>query len=199
MADENDVVIIERQETSLVVVPEGTAIVVETSSPSIVTQELQSIANVEVTETQVVAAGQQGPPGVAGLPGATGTHNFSVQNSESFSLTKGTPVSLVSPGVVKAASASSPDTCYALVMGDPLAAGGYGLVTDSAVLTFLAVDWDLVTENSLHKIPGAAYYLSHTPGKITNTPNVSSGVLVLVGFAVSETTFRLALGTALIL
>lgn len=63
MSEDSDIVLVETQETSVVVTPGENVVVIVVEEPQIITDEMQSIALLERSEGHVVSVGEQGPPG----------------------------------------------------------------------------------------------------------------------------------------
>lgn len=63
---DEDFVLVERVETSVVSTPVDQFVSVVVVEPTVITDEMLSFVTTEITDTQVVAAGQQGPAGPAG-------------------------------------------------------------------------------------------------------------------------------------
>lgn len=72
MSDE-DVVLLERVESSVVSTQKDAIVTVVVTEPTVVTDEMRSYVTTEHTDTQVVAAGQQGPQGPGGPQGPAGS------------------------------------------------------------------------------------------------------------------------------
>lgn len=69
---DEDIVIVEHSEVSVVAVSEEHTVTVVVVEPAIITDEMLSCVVVEVESTAVVAVGQQGPPGPRGTDGLSG-------------------------------------------------------------------------------------------------------------------------------
>lgn len=76
---DEDVVLVERVDSSVVNTQQESIVSVVIVEPTVVTDEMRSYVVAEVTGTQVVATGQQGPQGIQGPPGSgsgTGDLNY---------------------------------------------------------------------------------------------------------------------------
>jgi hypothetical protein len=156
----------------------------------------------ETKDIVVVTIGESGPAGPAGPGGGSSTETFSGQSGEVIDLPIGTPVALVSSLLVRATSAGPTvpsGKVFALVSDTVLPAGGFGNVIAAGTLVATIAQWNAVTGLTGGLVPGATYYVSATPGILTTTPNLGGVALSIVGFAVSTTSLRLALGNAIIL
>jgi hypothetical protein len=150
-------------------------------------------------EIVVIGVGTPGPTGPAGS-GSSDT--FSAQSGEGINLPRCTPVALVSSLLVRATSAGPGQPAgkvYALVSDAVLPAGGFGNVIASGSLTSATTDWDVVTGLTGGLVPGSTYYVAATAGTITAAPNLAGVALAIIGFALSSTRMRLALGNSIIL
>lgn len=162
---------------------------------------MRSITNVETREIYVVTVGEVGPRGEPGAPGASSgdaSNIVSVQSSDSVILPRCTPVSMVG-GLVQRASSVSSNNVYGLVYDATIQPGGAGSVITGSVMTATTDEWDIVLNTSGGLAPGSAYYLSPTLGRLTLTPDHTSGISVLIGFALSSTKMRLFIGNPIIL
>jgi hypothetical protein len=157
---------------------------------------------VERPEIHVVTIGEAGPAGPVGPPGSGSSETFSGQSGEVVDLPICTPVALVSSVLVRATSAGPglpSGKVFALVSDPTLPALGFGNVVAAGSLTATTGQWNVVTGLSGGLVPGATYYVGATPGTITTSPNLGGVALAIIGFALSSTKMRLALGNYIIL
>lgn len=192
MSIDSDILIIKEEVERLVTVEDTQVVVVpETVSSVVSTTDTEVLVVTDEQQILLVSVGEQGPQGI---PGSNTDHDFSIHNIDSVSLPPGTPVEHVLNNDVVRATSSSGNKCFALVGDTSIAAGGFGLARDIGVLNLTTDEWDAVTDQSGGLISGSTYYLATASGKLTTTPNLSSGALVVVGFASSKTDLRLSLG-----
>jgi hypothetical protein len=138
----------------------------------------------------VTSAGEQGPAGANGAPGA-GSADLLVSrtNSDIVILTKAMCVHQTSGGSVQRAGATSVTTkdVFGFVYSDPIAVAGSGLIQIDGVFTALEAEWDAVLGTIGGLVQDADYFLDVTTGRISTTPPSADGHYVCrVGSALSS-------------
>lgn len=154
----------------------------------IVTDEDVVVLQIE-DDPFVTSAGEQGPPGPAGAPGA-GSSDYIVSrsNSDVVSLPKCTCVHQTSGGSIQRAGAMSGTTkdVFGFVYDASIGVAAVGQVQIDGVFTALESEWDAVLGTSGGLVQDADYFLDVTTGRITTTPPSADGHYVCrVGTAVS--------------
>ncbi len=174
---DEDYVVVDRAESSVVTTPDHQVVTVVTVEPTVITDEMLSYVTTISTDTQVVAAGQQGP---AGRDGSDGAGAFTIEAGED--LLAGTPVKVVANKVYAANQAT-----------DPLVVG---LVQTNVLATFSAT---LITSGPFMLsglTPATPYFVG--AGIITTTCP-SSGYVIRIGSAVSSTTLLVTIEEPILL
>lgn len=83
---DEDFVVVEVKESSVVATPEDNFVTLVVVEPSVITDEMQSVALVESPEVHVVSDGQMGPRGLQGLPGVGGSASFEYAQASAAAL-----------------------------------------------------------------------------------------------------------------
>ena len=161
-----DYVVVDRAESSVVTTPDHQVVTVVTVEPTVITDEMLSYVTTISTDTQVVAAGQQGPAGRDGIDGSTTA--FTLEAGENLSA--GTPVKVVADKVYAVDQASDPTVV--------------AVVRDTVLATFSAI---LITNGpvTLTGLTPATPYFAGFKSLTATCP--SSGYVIRVGSAVSST------------
>ncbi len=139
-----------------------------------------------ISEGQVGPAGTPGPMGPQGPSGTGYAPTSSLLNTSGAMLPTVCPVSINADGSISPADAATKYKVMGFVATDPIPNNTYGLVQTDGQIDALTTDWDVVTGSVGGLIKGARYFLSTTPGRITNLPDISNNV-ASVGRASSTT------------
>jgi len=108
------------------------------------------------------------------------------------------PVCLISGQLRRATSLAAGRVVFGLVFEDTLLEGVSGRVQTDCNVTTTTAAWDLATGLVGGLAAGSNYYLSSTGAMTTSVPS-SGEYLVLVGMALSSTTFRINLSPTVLL
>lgn len=160
----------------------------------IVTEEDTFLA-IEDGETFIASVGEQGPPGPAGLPGASsGNLLMDRQNADLVVLTRCMAVSQRTNGTVERANANVEATkdVFGFVYDATIAVAGIGKVQVDGVFEAQTSEWDAVNGTSGGLVQDAYYFLDVSGGRIVPYPPSVDGQFVCrVGYAISTTKLQL--------
>lgn len=118
---------------------------------------------------------------------------YSRQNVDIVTAWQCMPMVLVPTGQAKLASTSLLATYKydGLVSDTSIDVASIGLIQTGGVLSATVTTWQTVTGEGIGLTEGADYYISNTAGRLTKDPTTITGVLQLVGVALSTTDFLL--------
>ena len=138
--------------------------------------------------------GPTGPTGPIGLTGPTGPSGSSGQSQNNVIVNSDEPLNKCTPvtysnGKFKKASSFSGDFCFGLIK-ETFSPPNTGRIIDQNYMVATVEEWQKVT-GTLGLEIGKTYFLSSIPGELTTNPDLSSGCLASIGFAISNTELRL--------
>lgn len=140
--------------------------------------------------------------GGGGGGGSGSSLTVSLTNGSGSTLVPGAPVYISGGGMLLPAVAGALSTSSVIGLTTAsIASSAAGAVALFGLVTLTTGQWDaVVTGESGGLTPGANYFLSPTSGKLTTTPPITPGqVLILVGRAISSTTMNVDIGEQILL
>lgn len=146
-----------------------------------------------------VAIGAPGPPGPSGSGGGGGgSSTFAAENTGAVNFAIGMPVAVkLSPaGVERASAANGSKPCVGLASLGSIV----GVSEDVQFAgTITKANWTAIT-GSASLSPNSDYYLSATPGMLTNSPPSTTGQVVQqVGRAITANTLLIEIDVPILL
>ena len=150
-----------------------------------------------ITHDRVAGCIREMPTNLVDAIDKLATPDFDVTNASPSAIAKLSPVVLNGSSSVVLASSSS--LVLSRVLGlamSAIAPGAIGGVRRDGVISGTVGEWDAIAGTNGGLSPGSAYYLSATPGQITESPP-NSGQFVKVGIAKSPTELILGIGDAI--
>lgn len=200
VVQDNTTKLVTQADGSVLVVNRVSGLAIDGTAPNTVSVVSARSVSTIVANTNVLSVsspGVQGPPGASGADSGVPTVSF--VSGHPTTLSKGTPVCLVSGQLRKATNAAPYNEVIGLVYEDNIISGMSGRVQTDGNMTLTQGQWEIATGLVGVLAEGETYWLQPGGGMAPSIVMAQGSFIAPVGYALSGTSFRIELNTQVLL